>query len=100
MKISITDKASEMIKKTVTDKKVEDPSIRIYIKAMGWGGPSFGIALDEQKEKDYTQSHENVNYVVEEDLLKKYGNFEIDYVNSFLSKGFQVRPSSGGSSCS
>lgn len=35
MKIKISDIAKEMIKKTVEDKKINNPNIRIYISGMG-----------------------------------------------------------------
>lgn len=35
MNINITDKAKEMIKKTLEDKKIENPVIRVYIAGMG-----------------------------------------------------------------
>jgi Fe-S cluster assembly iron-binding protein IscA len=35
MNINITDKAKEMIKKTLNDKKINDPVIRIYIAGIG-----------------------------------------------------------------
>lgn len=31
--------------------------------------------------------------------MKQYGGFEVDYSTSWLSKGFRVRASYGGSSC-
>lgn len=99
MNINITDKAKEMIKKTLDDKKIENPVIRVYIAGMGWGGPSFGIALDEQKQNDQSVENDGVNYVVEDDLINRYGGFDIDYSNNWLSKGFRVSPSRGGSSC-
>lgn len=100
MKISVTDKASEMIKKSIKDKEIKDTNVRIYISGMGWGGPTFGIALDEQKANDFAQIYEDINYIVEKDLIEQFGSFEIDFVKGFLSKGFQVRPKVGGSNCS
>lgn len=35
MKISVSDKATEMIKRIIEDKKAESPSVRIYIQGMG-----------------------------------------------------------------
>lgn len=99
MNINITDKAKEMIKKTLNDKKINDPVIRIYIAGIGWGGPSFGIALDEQKENDLVVEDDGINYVVEDDLVSKYGGFSVDYSTNWLHKGFTVKPSYGGSNC-
>lgn len=35
MNINITDKAKEMIKKTLEDKEIENPVVRVYIAGMG-----------------------------------------------------------------
>lgn len=35
MNLNITDKAKEMIKKTLDDQNVNDPVIRIYIAGLG-----------------------------------------------------------------
>lgn len=35
MNINITDKAKEMIQKSLEDKKIEKPVIRVYIAGMG-----------------------------------------------------------------
>lgn len=59
----------------------------------------FGIALDEQKENDYAVKIGDQNFVVENELIDVYQGFEIDFQNSWYSKGFTVRATYGGSSC-
>lgn len=54
--------------------------------------------MDKQKENDYTESHDDVTYVVEKDILEMGGEFSVDYQNSFFAKGFTVRPLGGGAS--
>lgn len=99
MKIKVTDDAKKMIKKTLGDRDLSESFVRIYIQAFGWGGPKFGIALDEQKENDYIVKDDELNYVVEKDLIDRYGGFEVDYSKGWLYKGFEVRTNKGGSSC-
>ena len=99
MNIKITDKAKEMIRETIDKKGVSDPVIRIYIAGFGWGGPNFGIVLDEQKENDYKVKEDDISYVVEKDLIKKYGGFIVDYSKTWLYKGFRVQAQYGGSGC-
>lgn len=100
MKIKVSNKAKEMIQKTIDEKNITEPNIRIYISGIGWGGPTFGIALDEQKDNDFLEEKDGIKYLVEEELIQKYGGFEIDYSNGWLYRGFHVRPNSGGSFCS
>lgn len=42
---------------------------------------------------------EDVKFVVEELLVDQYGGFSIEYVDNWMSKGFQVRATYGGSNC-
>ncbi len=51
MKIELTETAQEELKKVLESRKDNKP-LRIYIAGYGWGGPSFGLALDEPKEGD------------------------------------------------
>lgn len=103
MKIVISEKAKAMVNKQLEDKnkKTEDTFLRIFIKGMGWGGPTFGIALEEQenKEKDYYEETNGLKIVVEKDLLDQYKSFEIDYSDSWFRKGFSIQTGTGGSGC-
>ena len=96
MKIRVTEKASEEIKKSMSQKI---SNVRILVKGFGWGGPVFGIALDEQNDNDYVEVIDSKNYIVENELIDVYNGFEIDFRDSFLSKGFYVSPTRGGASC-
>ena len=99
MNITVTDKAQEELKKIIEKKNTENKDIRVYIAGVGWGGPSFGLALDEQKENDEVANVGGLNFLVEKDLTNTYGEFNIDYTNDWLRKGFHITPNKGGSSC-
>lgn len=100
MNINVTEKAQEELKKILDKKGSESKSVRIYIAGVGWGGPSFGLALDEQKDGDDVTKIGDYTYLVEKDLLSTYGTFNVDYVNDWLRKGFHIVPIRGGSTCS
>lgn len=99
MNINVTDKASKELKKYLKSKGLDDHSFRIYVAGFGWGGPNFGIALDEQKDGDKTQEIDGLTFVVEEDLTETYDSFKVDYSDNWLRKGFHVTSNIGGSSC-
>ena len=98
MKIDITDLAKQELKKIIEAKKT-DKSLRLYIAGYGWGGPSFGIALDELKDGDEEVKIDDFNFLVGNDLNEGYGKFTIDYSDSWLKRGFNIMPDRGGSSC-
>ena len=98
MLIKVTNKALEEIKKILKDKNVKDKKIRIFLAGIGWGGPTFNLALDEQKENDKIYSEEVVDFVVDKSLIDQYRGFKIDYSNFFLNRGFLIHPYSGPAS--
>lgn len=98
MKINITDIAKEQLEKALTSRKDKKP-LRIYIAGYGWGGPSFGLALDEPKENDVTYQVDDFTIVVEDLIDENFESFTIDYSNSWLRKGFMVIPDRKMSSC-
>lgn len=98
MKVEITQKAQEELKKVLSSRKDEKP-LRIYIVSYGWGGPSFGLALDEQKEGDIKVNSNGFDFVMDEDLVESFGSFKIDYSDNWIRKGFTVIPDRTLSSC-
>lgn len=100
MNVNITEKAQEELKRILEKKSSNGKDVRIYVAGVGWGGPSFGIALDEQKENDDVTKIGEYNYLVDKELIETYGTFNVDYTNDWLRKGFHIVPNRGGSSCS
>lgn len=98
VKIDLTEKAHEELKKVMESKKDNKP-LRIYIAGHGWGGPSFGLALDELKEGDTKTEVYDFTFLTEKDLTENFGAFTIDYSDNWLRRGFSVMPDRGGASC-
>lgn len=98
MEIVVTDKAKEKLEELLTEQKT-DKSLRLYIASYGWGGPSFGMALEEPTDTDSKYTVDGFNFILEEGFDQVYGKFTIGYSDSFLRKGFTVTPDRGGSNC-
>lgn len=98
MTIDLTTKAVEELTKVIESKKTEKP-LRIYIAGYGWGGPSFGLALDEQKEGDSEVKVGNFRFLVEEGLEENYGKFTVDYSDNWIRRGFTVTPDRASGGC-
>ena len=98
MKIDLTNKAQQELTKILEAKKTEKP-LRIYIAGYGWGGPSFGLALDEPKDGDDKTQVGDFTFVLEEGLTESFNKFTIDYSDNWLRRGFSVVPDGGGASC-
>lgn len=98
MKIEVTQKAKEELKRVLKLRKDNKP-IRIYVAAYGWGGPSFGLALDELKEEDIRVDTDDFTFILENYLSENFNSFTIDYSDNWLRKGFSVIPDRIVSSC-
>lgn len=97
MKINLTNKAKEELIKIRKEKQTDKP-LRIYIAGYGWGGPSFGIALDEHKDGDLVTQIDDLTFLLEKDFAESFDKFTVDYNDSFLRKGFTVLPDGVASS--
>jgi len=98
MNIKVTNKTLDEIKKAIKDKNATSKKIRVFLAGIGWGGPKFNLALDEQKENDEIYSEDSVDFVADKSLIDQYKGFKIDYSNFFLQRGFLVHPYSGPAS--
>ena len=98
MNIKVTNKALDEIKKVLKEKNITSKKIRIFLAGIGWGGPTFNLALDEQKENDKIYSEESIDFIADKILIDQYRGFKIDYSNFFLRRGFLVHPYSGSAS--
>lgn len=99
MNINITEKAKEELRKVLEENKQNKKSLRIYIAGYGWGGPSFGLALDELKSRDKKVEVGDFTFLIEKDLADNFKGFTIDYSDNWLRRGFSVIPKKGGSTC-
>lgn len=97
--LTVTDKASEVIKDFLKDKK-PDASIRVLLN-MGCSGPSLGMALDENRsEADEVISVGSTTFVIEKDLFNQVKPINIDFITTPQGAGFKLTSSlPEGSGC-
>ncbi len=90
MLINITDTAAEQLTNMLKEQGESTKKIRIMITGVGWAGPRFGIALDEQKEDDRSFTKDDFEFILDQRLANYSDSLTIDYRDSFLSKGFKI----------
>lgn len=96
MNITVSTNAIEQLANRYSDKS---KVFRVMINGFGWGGPVFGIVLDEQFEGDHIEEKEGIKFAVNEDILDQFGSFKIDYTSNYFRKGFTISTDRGTSSC-
>lgn len=87
MKVTLDEKATVALKDVLKDKD-SNTKIRIYFAGIGWGGPSFGLDLDEQKSDDKTCTIDGINFIMSEQDYIQYGDMTI----KDTGYGFRVSP--------
>lgn len=90
--LTVTDKASEVIKDFLKDKKA-GASIRVFMN-MGCSGASLGMALDEAKnEADEVMQAGGTTLVIEKELLNQVKPISIDFITTPEGAGFKLTSS-------
>lgn len=87
MKVTLDEKATLALKDVLKDKN-PDAKIRVYFAGIGWGGPSFGLALDEQRSDDETYTVDNIHFIMSKSDYMQYGDMMI----KDTGYGFKVSP--------
>lgn len=100
MEVKITEKASEYLKKELDDKG-NGKSVRVFVSGIGWGGPSYGVALDEQRDSDNLYNVDGVSVLFDKESSEYTKGFEIDYRKSVFGSRLIVSElyGSGGTCC-
>lgn len=98
MKIKTDQATVDALKAAMQDIDGHPENVRVYLAGMGWGGPSFGLALDELHDDDYVDNSNDIPFVMEKSTFDRFGDMEI----KSMGDGFSVIPAlyQGGGGCS
>lgn len=98
MKFSISNDTIDALKKSL-DNKGKD-AVRIVIKGFGWGGPSFGVVLDEQKSEDDIHIENGIKIVADKEFSFLFDDAKIVHTKGIFGDNFNVMvQGAGNSSC-
>lgn len=87
--VNVTQKAKDELKKILSSKDVD--FLRISYGGAGWGGPRFDLTLEKSVNSDDNVFDQgDFKIAISKNLDGSYKNLEVDYVNSFLGKGFSI----------
>lgn len=97
--ITLTQEAVGKLKELIADKGREDLAVRVFIKAGGCSGFSYGMALDEPKNEDNVVESEGVRVVIDPMSAPYLTGAEIDYVDTLTGAGFKIHNPNAVSTC-
>jgi len=90
--VKITLLAAQKIKEVLKAENKENALLRLYLVGTGCSGPNFGMALEESKtEEDVLDEEYGVSVVIDKKLSNYLEGATVDYVESNLGGGFEIR---------
>lgn len=97
--VTLTQGAADKLKSIMADKGREDLAVRVFIKAGGCSGFSYGMALDEPKDDDQVVEASGIRVVIDPMSARYLRGAEIDYVDSLMGAGFKIHNPNAVSTC-
>lgn len=89
--IVLTPEAAIAIKTLMKEQEMTDHSLRIFIAGVGWGGPQYGMSLDDKvSDSDQVYSNHGVKVIVDDQTLAYLQRATIKYVEENGRSGFQI----------
>ena len=98
--IVVSDKAKEKFMEYLSSEEKEGAYVRIYVSGVGWGGPRYGLTLDEsiQEDKDVVEELEGLKIVFDKGISHFMEGKSIDFQDG-PQGGFAINDGSPGRSC-
>ena len=101
--IIMTPEAAIAIKSLMKEQNLEEKSLRVFIAGVGWGGPQYGMSLDDKvSDSDQTYSSHGVKVIVDDQTLANLQRATIKFVEENGQSGFQIEqnaPSTAPAGC-
>lgn len=95
--VTVTPEAKKELK-TILDSQ-NAKMIRIFYGGIGWGGPKFDMTLEKSvNENDQVFDQGDFTVVISKDFDGTYSSLEVDFINSFMGKGFTIKDTGSRSS--
>lgn len=89
--IILTAEAAIAIKTLMKEQSMEEHSLRIFVAGVGWGGPQYGMSLDDKvSDSDQVYSDHGVKVIVDDQTLAYLQRATIKYVEENGKSGFQI----------
>lgn len=95
--VNITEIAAKKVKEVLKNQNKENAFLRLYLVGVGWGGPNFGMTLEESKTDDDILDEEyGVSLVMDKKLTIHLEGATVDFVESVNGGGFEIRTAQSG----
>lgn len=101
LNVTITNKAAELVKDSMSQIETEDPHLYFYVSGGGCSGLQYGLAVSEgEPEIDDVVIYSNdIKIVIDANSAKYLDGAVIDYKEDGLMSGFKVENPNAAKSC-
>ena len=98
--LTMTDEAKAQLRAVLEKQNKPDGALRVYVAPGGCSGFSYGMSLeDEIDPDDAVVEYDGLKVVVDEFSAQYLEGAQIDYEDSLMGGGFQVRNPNAVKSC-
>jgi iron-sulfur cluster assembly protein len=98
--VTLTDTAAEKLQQFLAGH--EDPQeagLRVAVKGGGCSGFQYALALDEARDGDHTFEDHGIRVIVDAASLRYVEGSTVDYAETLMGAGFEVRNPNVVASC-
>ncbi len=89
--VQLTDIAAEKVTQFLSSEQVDGAGLRVGVKGGGCSGFQYQLALDESKAGDHIFEDRGVRVIVDEASLELVDGSIVDYQESLMGAGFEVK---------
>jgi iron-sulfur cluster assembly protein len=98
--VTMSDIAAEKVRGFLAQQEPEGAvGLRVGVRGGGCSGFQYALALDERHEDDHVFEHDSISILVDPASLRYVDGSEVDYTESLMGAGFEVRNPNVVASC-
>ncbi|NJL57366.1 iron-sulfur cluster assembly accessory protein [bacterium] len=89
--LTVTPSALEVIRDLLTQRRIPDHALRVFVSGGGCSGMQYGMAFEaEASEHDHIVENDGIRLLVDPTSLMYLEGAVIDFVDSLMGGGFRI----------
>lgn len=98
--VTMTEIAADKVRGFLAQQEAEgEVGLRIGVRGGGCSGFQYALALDEKRDEDQIFEHEGIPLIVDPASLRYVDGSQVDYTESLMGSGFEVKNPNVVASC-